>query len=266
MDKRFPLQRVIFDLHGVLIDRTATPFETTISAGILTSLRDAGVKIGFVTNSSSLGSEEVSALLQSHSIKVYPDEIVTAGLAMAAYIERYFSGSRIYLIGKEDLRKLIERVCLNMVRWTSGDQADVVVVGRDPDLTEEKLEGAATASRRNAVLLATSRDRSFPANGGYHPGPGYTVDRVESAMGVRAYVVGKPNPFALTEMFGLSRSDLKNTLIVGDSFDPDVLFGMNAGAATALLCESAEPMTIKEYSERNWILYQLEQILQLVGR
>jgi ribonucleotide monophosphatase NagD (HAD superfamily) len=58
---------------------------------------------------------------------------------------------------------------------------------------------------------------------------------LEAASGKRATVVGKPNPFIIDlalNRLGLSRDDV---LIVGDTFETDVVAGLAAGIRTALV-------------------------------
>ena len=48
-------------------------------------------------------------------------------------------------------------------------------------------------------------------------------------------MVGKPGPFMLEKLLAQTGYALKDTLVVGDRYETDILFGKNAGAKTALV-------------------------------
>jgi HAD superfamily hydrolase (TIGR01450 family) len=258
---RPPLQRVLFDLHGVLLGHARPP--PGVPAGeVISRLRRGGVAVAFVTNSSSSSAPDIVRMLAEAGIEAQPEEAVSAGRAMALYLREHHRSARLLLMGQPGLRQLIEEAAAEPVRWTSaGDDAEVVVVGRAPQLAERELEEAARAGRRGALLLATSDDARFLMRGDLLPGPGQTVRQVEQAMGARARIIGKPDPFILLRGLGLTPQQLQASLVVGDS-SIDVRLGACAGAATALFnapVDSGGPAP-------DWRIDRLEQVLELVGR
>ena len=260
-DTKGPLRRVVFDLHGVLLGHPL-PLPGAPAGEVVSRLRAEGVAVAFVTNSSSSSGSDIIRMLADVGVEARPGEAISAGGAMALYLREHHPGARLMLVGQPGLRQLIEEGADAPVRWvSSGDAADVVVVGRAPGLTVRALEEAARAGRRGALLLATSEDASFLMSGEQVPGPGKTLRQVEHAMGVSARIIGKPDPFILMRGLGLSPEQLRGTLVVGDS-SIDVRLGVRAGAATVLFNASMDP----EGPAPDWRIERLEELLELVGR
>lgn len=258
---RRPCRGVLFDLHGVLLGH-ARALPGASAGEVIARLRGRRLRLSFVTNSSSVGAAEIVRMLGQEGIEAREAETISAGRAMALYLREHHPEARLLLIGQPGLRRLIEETGGGASRWAGGD-ADVVVVGRDPSLSPAKLEEAARAGRRGALLLATSDDPHFLIDGELRAGPGQTLRQVEEAMGVRALVVGKPNPFILERGLGLTREQLRETLVVGDSPQNDVRLGRAVGAMTVLFGTS--PDGSEEGPTPDWRIDRLEQILELIG-
>ena len=257
-----PLRGVVFDLHGVLLGHAA-PGPGARAGEVVARLRERGVRLSFVTNSSSSSAADIVRMLKQASIEARPEESISAGAAMGIYLREHHRGARLLLVGQPGLRRLIEEASAGEVRWADGATADVVVVGRDPELSSAKLSAVARAGERGALLLATSDDRQFLVGGALRAGPGETVRQVEEAMGRVARVVGKPSPFILERGLGLTREELRATLIVGDSPGIDVRLGAAVEAATALYC--SHPGGDGAGPAPDWRIDRLDQILDLVG-
>jgi arabinose operon protein AraL len=157
------------------------------------------------------------------------------------------------------LRDEIARVCGAAVEWASPEAAELVVVSRDPALSDDTLRRL--GGNRGARLLATCRDGEFPQQGQQQEGPGRTVIRVEQAMGRTARVLGKPNPYVLRRVMGLTPAQRAATLVVGDSPDQDVGLGRRAGCPTVLLADAASPMRGPRPDHR---IHRLDQLLELI--
>jgi 4-nitrophenyl phosphatase len=259
-----PIRLVIFDLHGVICGRRVTTPEELSAAQVIASLRQHGALIRFVSNTSSRGPREVARILAECGIAACLDEIATAGQAMAVFLSRYYRGKRVFLIGQLGLRRLVEESCGQYVQIDDGSNADVVVVGRDPELSEVKLRAATGAAESGASLLATSVEESIPDDGGDQPGPGPTVRRVERAMGRPARIVGKPDSFVLEHVLGLDRALLRESLVVGDSTETDISLGARVGASTVLLAQSSF-VRHRSSPQPDWVLQRLDQVLSIPG-
>ena len=101
----------------------------------------------------------------------------------------------------------------------------VVVAGHD-DLRFDDLTAAIQAVIGGAEMIASCRDRTFPADDGLSPGTGAIVAALEYATQRTAIAVGKPEPQIF--LTALDRLEGGRTLVVGDRLESDL-----AGAAAA---------------------------------
>ena len=224
---------LVLDIHGVLLGRQE-PAGHASAAQVLGALRRDGHLLRFLTNASSQSRAEIATQLNAAGIEVRPQEIVTAALVVAHCLRRLPVAPRLYVIGSDAMRSEIERICGHRMSWASPEDADTLVVSRDPALGEPLLRRLA-ANRGIERVIATCKDMHFPVGDRVETGPGPTVQRVEFALGREALVLGKPNPFALTQVMGLSAAELAGTLVVGDSLEQDVALARAAGARAVWL-------------------------------
>lgn len=252
-------RNVVFDLHGVLLG-VPEPIGRPSFGTVVTALREAGLTLRFLTNSSSVTPAQLAAELFARGVGVAPSEIVTAGVAVGRHLHRRFRQPRVLLIGSQTLRDTVDRSCGGTVLWCDGDEAEVVVVSRVARLDDATLDAARAASARGAALLATCRDFSFPSGGTRVEGPGVTVARIEAVMGRTAEVVGKPNPDMLTGALGIPAHDLAATLVVGDSPEQDVALAKRAGCPSVLIADRAG-----DGPEPDFHIRHLDQLLDIVG-
>lgn len=233
---RPPQAPVIFDIHGVLLGRTEPPGHRP-AGEIVDGLRRAGYPVRFLTNGSSNPRAALCAQLAQAGIEAEAAEVFTAAHSAAHYLRRRGDAGevrRVWVIGSPALREEIRCGCGRAVEWAAvPEEADTVVVSRDPSLTDDLL--ARLANVASLDLIATCRDRQFPAGAGLETGPGPTVVRVEQALRRSAHVVGKPNPYVLTQVMGLGAELLPYTVVVGDSPEQDIALARRAGARSVLL-------------------------------
>ena len=223
---------LVFDIHGVLLGRRE-PAGHRPAGEVLARLRSAGYTMAFVTNGSSVTQEQLAAKLQAAGVQAEPDQIVTAAMVMAERVARLPGPRRLFAIGSDALREQVSRRLQSRAHWVAPEEADTVLVSRDPALCEDTLERLRRA--RAPLLLATCRDARFPSESCIDIGPGPTVDRVEAALGLPVQVVGKPDPFVLTQVLGIAPAQLRHTVVVGDSPEQDVALARRARARSVLL-------------------------------
>jgi geranylgeranyl diphosphate synthase type I len=224
----------IFDLHGVLLGKSY-PSTTSTPGKIIGELAEKGAEVFYLTNSSSMHVDDIIFELRKLNIPVEKEQIITAGMIMGHYIAKHFKQQNVYLIGSTVLKETIEQYCRGSIEWCEGHEANIVVVSRDIALSETQISSVKAAAMNNAALLATCRDQNFPRESGIETGPGSTVEKIEFEMKQQAYVVGKPNPYALIHLIGLTDTQLKKTLIIGDSLTQDIQLGIDNHCATALI-------------------------------
>jgi HAD superfamily hydrolase (TIGR01450 family) len=250
---------LVFDIHGVLMGRREPPGHRQ-AGEVIAALRDMEYPMLFLTNSSSKSPASLAMQLADSQVEVRVDEIYTGAMVVAHYLRSSSTSSRVYVIGSQVLRNEISTRCADCVRWATPEEADTVVVSRDPSLDDELL---LRFNRSSLRLIATCRDSDFPSDIGREPGPGSTVSRVEGALNLTARVIGKPNTYVLTEVMGLSNEELVQTVIIGDSLWQDIALSRNAGTKSVLLQSDESNLPTASPWQPDRVFTAIDQLLEL---
>jgi len=223
--------QVILDLDGcVWIGPDAIPG----SVDAIGAIREAGLRLAFVTNNSWYSGEDQVAKLWGLGVRASLADVVTVGGAMQHLLAESRQGRTAFVIGSESMFRHVQEAGLRVLNGTDlASRAEVVVVSATLDLTYDDIKNAALAARRGGDLLATGRDPTYPMPEGYWPGTGAILAAVEAASGQTASIVGKPEPqlfFTALDRLGEGR-----TLVIGDRLDSDVLGASRAHLDAALV-------------------------------
>lgn len=223
------IKNLIIDMDGVLY-RGRRPLPG--AKEFLHHLEERDTAYILVTNNSTRTPEEYVALLKEMGIEVVPDWILTSALATADYLGNLLpQGARLYLIGEEGLHSALA------ARGFEFGERDVeaVVVGMDRQLTYEKLKTATVAIRQGARFVGTNPDKSFPAEEAIVPGAGAILAAIEVATDIKPTVIGKPEPILF--QMALQRMGVieKETAVIGDRLETDILGGQRCGLTTILI-------------------------------
>lgn len=253
--------RVVLDIHGVLVGRDGQ--DVTPAGEVVAAIRDRGAVLHFLTNASSVGPDGVVELLASAGVGARPEEVLTAADTVAHFLRHRAAGRTVHVIGSDRLRQRLADLYPG-VRWADPERAGAVVVTRDPTLSEATLDRL--ARNRQAAIYATCRDDSFHDGSAVTTGPGATVRLLEERLGRQATVLGKPNPYVLTDVLGLSPAQLRTTLVVGDSVSQDVLLARNAGARSVLLAPSTSGHAAGHAAGHgpDAVIHQFEEVTQWI--
>src|SRR6478672_1337931 len=206
----------LFDLDGVLY-RGAEPIDGAVET--LATLRRRGKGLAFITNNSSRTPEAIAAYLTGMGIRAAPEEVETSALATATLL-RGRAVASAYVLGEEGLRTALVAAGLTVVDTGAAD-AETVVVGWDRGFDYAELAAASVLIQRGASLVASNADASYPVEDGLVlPGAGAILAAIQTATGVSAEVVGKPN--APIFRAALDRAGGGRPLVIGDRLDTDI--------------------------------------------
>jgi HAD superfamily hydrolase (TIGR01450 family) len=228
---------LVVDLDGV-VWLGGEPIEGAAEA--IEHLRASGVRIVFLTNDPQSSRAEYAARLGRIGIPASEDDVVTSSAATARFLraQERLAGSRALVIGSAALRDEIARAGFPIVATRDAARAELVVVGGHEGFDYGELRAATTALRGGAELFATGRDAVFPTRDGPRPATGAILSAVETAAGVVATVVGKPEPF----VFQIARDALagcERVAVVGDHLIADVAGAKRAGLDAILVLTGA---------------------------
>jgi glycerol-1-phosphatase len=221
---------VVLDLDGcVWVGDTSTPGAPEAVA----ELRAASKQLAFLTNNSRLSPEEYVRKLWSLGIQASLEEMVTAGAAIQHLLAER-ERADVYVIGSPAIFRHVSEAGHRIVNGTPrAAAAELVVVAGHDDFDYGELRDATRAVLSGAEMVAADRDRTFPLDGGLHPGTGTIVAALEYATERRARSVGKPEPQIFRT--ALDRLEGGRTLVVGDRVDVDLAGAAAAGLDAAIV-------------------------------
>jgi HAD superfamily hydrolase (TIGR01450 family) len=235
----------LLDLDGVVY---VGPDAVPGAPQALEKVRQAGLRIAYVTNNASRPPGAVADHLTELGVPAGADDVVTSAQAAAAILERRLPrGARVLVVGGDGLRIALTEVGLQPVG--SMDERPVAVTqGFGPDVGWRLLAEGTRAVRAGLPWIATNRDLTVPTPYGPAPGNGTLVAAVAAAAEAEPEVAGKPQPPLFHE--AARRYGSTKPLVVGDRLDTDLegarAAGMDGllvltGVTTATVALAAEP-------------------------
>jgi glycerol-1-phosphatase len=215
------------DLDGV-IWRGETPIAG--SAAAVAQLRDAGCRVAFLTNNSSMRVVDYQEKLASLGIDADARDVLTSAQAAAALLASTLpAGARVHTLAGPGVTEALRAAGLELV--DDGDAA-AVVVGFSREFDFARLARAADFVRAGARMIATNLDPTYPAAHGLLPGAGSLVAAVATASGATPEVAGKPAPPTVA----LVRERLGDTgIMIGDRPSTDGALAAALGWPFALV-------------------------------
>jgi len=236
------MDAAIIDLDGTVYrSETAVP---GAPEGI-ELLRDAGLNVAFVTNSSTKSRAQCRDRLASLGIEATPAEILTSASVTASYVTSEYPNATVMAIGEPALREEFSQAGATLT--TNPAAADVLAVGKDTSFDFETLSRGLQAIDSGAVFVGTNGDRKVPTDSGLKPGAGALI----AAIGYAAnhdpeMICGKPNRPMIDVSLELLATDPANCLVIGDNPETDIEMGRRAGLTTVLvlsgLVDSSDPL------------------------
>jgi NagD protein len=237
---------VIFDLDGTLyLGERAIPGARDVVA----QLRQAGVKVLFITNKPLEPRQSYAAKLTALGIRSEPDDVITSGFVLGYHLARTNPELALYVVGEDNLKAELRLHGLQVLdEFNSQDPKNVidtqgveaVVVAFDRTLDYRKLNTAYQALMRGARFFATNPDKTCPMPGGGIPDAGATIAALEHLTGREVELMaGKPS--ALMMEVAMQYLDLppQRCLLVGDRLETDIKMGQAAGMQTAVVLSGA---------------------------
>jgi HAD superfamily hydrolase (TIGR01450 family) len=162
------------------------------AAGGVARLRDAGLRVVFLTNNSGGRVADNVGRLVAMGIAAGPADVATSAQAAAALLTRDLAeGARVLACAGAGVIEALEASGFAVVEE---GPADAVVVGWHRTFDYERLRRAADVVRSGARFVATNLDPTYPAAQGLLPGAGAIAAAVSTASGRAPEVAGKPEP------------------------------------------------------------------------
>ena len=219
---------VLLDIDGVLtISWKALPG----AAQTLRWLRNEGIGIGLVTNTSSKSRREIAGTLTEEGIDVDVPEIFTAVSSAARYLTTRCPAARCLVINEGSLEDDLTGVDI-----VGPDSPSVVLLGgAGPEIGYGELDAVFKLAAGGVPIVALHRNTRFQTAEGPALDMGAFIVGLEAAAGIEIPVVGKPAPeFFRAALLELG-TESNEVIIVGDDIDSDVRGGQAVGMTGVLV-------------------------------
>lgn len=203
------------------------------------ALRRRGLRLLFLTNDPTIPRAEQAARLTTIGIPAKPEDVMTSAAATARFLRERadLRGREAFVIGSPAFKQEVAEAGVELVSESDAGCAELVVVGGHSAFDFAELRAATRALANGAQLIAAGRDRAVPMRDGPEPATGAILAAVETASGVTATVVGKPEPF----IFEIAREALEceRVAVVGDNLASDIAGAKRSGLDAILVLTGA---------------------------
>lgn len=218
------------DVQGTLVRRDPTTLKSRLIGGVeaLKVIRASGKRAFILSNAPRL-TEEVHKDLISVGLDVGIEDIITSAQVTGEYIANRFGPSKLYVIGSDSFKQELSRYGHSIV----DDNADIVVVGIDRQLTFEKLNKAFNMLLNGARLVAAGMSKFIPEER-----PTLSIGPIATALayasGVEPINTGKPSRIMYTYALVRARAYPETSAIISDDLD-DLVMAKEMGMTTVLV-------------------------------
>ncbi len=206
-------------------------------------LHQRGVKFLILTNNPMYTPADLSHRLQRMGVKISPDHLYTSALATAAFLKSQKPNGTAFVLGESGLTE-----ALHAAGYVITDhEPDYMVLGETMSYSYARITQAVRLIQHGARFIATNPDPSGPSETGLVPACGAIAALIQTATGVPAYFIGKPNPLMMRTALRYLDEHSENAIMVGDRMDTDMRVGTEAGLETVLVLSG---VTSREMVER----------------
>lgn len=241
---------MIFDhlpnIRGLIIDMDGVLWRDTEPIGDLPAIFERifeyGLKMILATNNATRTVTQYHEKLRGFGVELEDWQIINSAQAVGNYLQqKYPDGASVFVVGQPSLKTTLTNYDMRIVNEDELD-VDVVVASLDFSLTYKKLSHASLLIQSGSLFVGTNPDVTLPTPKGFVPGSGTVIGALEIASGVKAKILGKPEP-GLYEM-ALERLQLApgETLAIGDRLETDIVGAQKAQIHSALVLSGASTL------------------------
>jgi HAD superfamily hydrolase (TIGR01458 family) len=163
--------------------------------------------------------------LREAGFDVTDDEIVTAVVATARYLESAHPGARVFVLSDGDAR-----ADLAGIELVDADEADVIVIGGAcDDFTYRTMNRIFRRLMDGVALVGMHRNLFWKTSEGWELDGGAYIAGLEEAADTRATICGKPEQAYFEAALAMLGLPAERAGMVGDDIVNDVLGAQAAG-------------------------------------
>jgi 4-nitrophenyl phosphatase len=238
------------------------------------TLREQQIRFILATNNASLTQEQYVIKLAQMGVQVTRNEILTSSMATALYLSEHHNPAetRVYVIGEDGASQaLIERgFTLSGLYELNDDKdnpnigADIVVCGKDKNLSWDKLATATLNIRAGAKFVGTNADTTLPTERGLTQGNGAILAALQAATGIIPTIIGKPEPIIYQQALALLAVDPDQTVAIGDRLETDILGAVRTGIRSLMVLSGVS--TVEDFETTDyrptWVMQDISEVTQ----
>jgi len=235
--------------NGLLIDMDGVIYsgEALIPGAdqFIARLKKANIPFMFMTNNSQRTRLEVKRKLKKLGIEVSDKHVYTSAMATGKFIASQIPNGSAYVLGEGGLVTSLHESGIMLV----DTDPEFVILGEGRNFTLEMVQKAVDMILAGAKFIATNRDPSPKKKGWNNLGIAATAAMIEEATGVKAFIIGKPNPVMMRSARKALGLETAETTIIGDTMDTDIKGGVQMGYKTILVLSGiTKPEDFKKYA------------------
>ena len=184
----------------------------------------------FMTNNSQRTPLDTVNKVAKMGIRIKEENVYTSAMATASFLSFMEPKGTAYVLGEGGLITSLSQEGYILVN----SHPDFVVVGEGRNFTLEMVNHAVDMILSGAKLIATNLDPSPKTTGWNNLGIKAIVAMIEEATGKKAFSVGKPSPVMMRSARKYLGLEARETIVIGDTMDTDILGGIQLGYTTIL--------------------------------
>lgn len=219
---------------GFLIDMDGVIYgNNTLIPGadkFIAQLQEKNIPFLFMTNNSQRTPLDAVNKCARMGINIKEENVYTSAMATSTFLSFMNPHGTAYVLGEGGLITSLHQKGYVLVN----QDPDFVVVGEGRNFTLEMVNTAVNMILNGAKLIATNLDPSPKIKGWDNLGIKAVVKMIEEASGKQAFSVGKPSPVMMRAARKHLGLEAKDTIIIGDTMDTDILGGVQLGYKTIL--------------------------------
>lgn len=193
-------------------------------------LQERNIPFLFMTNNSQRTPKDTVNKVAKMGINIEEKNVYTSAMATAYFLSFMKPKGSAYVLGEGGLITSLAQEGYQVVN----QNPDFVVVGEGRDFTLEMVNNAVDMILSGAKLIATNLDPSPKKTGWNNLGIKAIVSMLEEATGKQAFSVGKPSPVMMRAARKYLGLESRDTIVIGDTMDTDILGGLQLGYTTIL--------------------------------
>ncbi|MBS3787609.1 HAD-IIA family hydrolase [Candidatus Bipolaricaulota bacterium] len=236
-------EAIFVDMDGVVV----------MSSQLIPDAPQALVELGnfgdvfILSNNSTRTREKFAANLANMGIDLPPSSIINSAFVLARYLRELKGTTKAFVVGEEGLDKELELMGHKVVQ---PEEAEIIAVGMDRNISYKKLDCALTGLLSGAEFYGTNADKTFPTPEGESPGAGASVGAIKGMGFEPKRIVGKPSSIAAKIAMEVAGTDKpEDCLVIGDRLETDILMAERAEMDSALVMTGVETKKSLEDSD-----------------